>query len=335
MLKFFKTIFSSKVRYKVISSLSMMILTTLLLSYVSYSWIRREWSPRIEQSGITIATGNTLTFVFDKEDGGTTAQSILDLLGDPNFKLKSVSNLTGQSEDFFSLDPSSSNQLGQSGVQFYQLHNIASNNKNLDPIRIGAQNGYVDVKFTVKAPNNDEYRRYIYIDSDSFLNVAEGVDPTVLSAIRISVSFLDVDGDDRYGITYIFGHLEENEYKHHVAINNERLEGSQEFALEGARRYADELTENGDPDPLTTVVGKDGKTYYLQKTGAEIHSFDEFNGDKTDIANTTLFELEKDRAKEIRVRIWVEGEDPACTTAIAGKDFNLLLKFSALIIKED
>ena len=52
----FKKMFFRKNWLKIAHSVSMILLTTILLTYVSYSWIKRDWSPRIEQSGITIAT---------------------------------------------------------------------------------------------------------------------------------------------------------------------------------------------------------------------------------------------------------------------------------------
>ena len=316
-MQFLKKTFLKKTWYKFIPSITMIIVTTILLTYVSYSWIRREWSPRIEQAGITIATGNTLAFVFDEENPNSAMQDFKDLLGVGDFQLKSVSNLTGLSEDFFSLEADPQ----RTGAQYYRLMNIRQGAGSVDDTQIGITKGYVDVTFTVRAPRNDGYTRYIYIDTDSIL---EG-DPEVLSAIRIAVTLSDREGDTR-GTTYLFG----SSAKQHKAINNVKNNSTAEYLMNGQRRYQDELDETGAPIPLTQTEDR----YDIVKDGAMLHTFDEFNGNKEDLLGTTLFPLENGQDKVISVRIWAEGEDENCTSMISGKEFNLMLKFSALIISE-
>jgi len=336
-VKFFKVMFTNKRWINIIRPLSMTLLATFLLTYFSFAWIRREWSPKLEQEGITIATGNTLAFVFDDKVTNTMGTSIDELLGIQNFKLKSVSNLTGNSGDFFSMT------VSPAGNQFSTLHHISRAdiaNPPSDPAQLntqlGKEFGYVDVQFTVMAPNNDGATRYVYIDPTS---IFENVDPNhdVVSAIRISITLSHGVGDISEGTTYIFGPRvpEGGTPKTHYGINNATIPGTSTYAVDGAYRYLDQLDENGDPIPASAVVAN-GVTYSMQEQSKQnggtgkLYDFDQFDGSST---AKTLFKLENGEQQTITIRIWAEGEDERCTSEISGRAFNLHLKFEALIVE--
>ncbi len=332
-MKFFKVMFTNKGWVKVIRPLSMILLVTFLLTYVSFSWIRREWSPSLEQEGITIATGNTLAFVFDDTVTNTMGTSIDELLGIRNFKLKSVSNLTGNSGDFFSME------VSPAGNQFSTLHHISRSDIANPPsdvtqlnTQLGKEFGYVDVQFTVMAPNNDGAIRYVFIDPTSIFENADA-EHDVVSSIRISITLSSGVGDISEGTTYIFGSSD----KEHYGINNKTLNNSSIYVVDGAYRYLSELDENGDPRPATSVT-VDGQNYDIQLKSAQnngtgkLYTFDQFDGTSIE---KTLFKLENGEQQTITIRIWAEGEDPGCTSEISGHAFNLHLKFEALIIEAE
>ncbi len=332
-MKLLNVMFANKRWLKMIRPFCMILVTTLLLTYISFSWIRREWSPSLEQEGITIATGNTLAFVFDDMVTNTMGTSIDELLGIRNFKLKSVSNLTGKSGDFFSME------VSPAGNQFSTLHHISRSDIANPPsdvtllnTQLGKEFGYVDVQFTVMAPNNDGATRYVYIDPSS---IFENADPQydVVSAVRISVTLSSGVGDVSEGTTYIFGAVA----KEHYGINNDTIGATSTYAVDGAYRYLSELDDKGDILPATAVT-VDGATYSIQKKSTQnngtglLYTFDQFDG--TNIEKT-LFKLENGEQQTITIRIWAEGEDPGCTSVISGQAFNLHLKFEALIIEAE
>ncbi len=310
----------------------MILLTAVLLTYVSYSWIKRDWSPRIEQSGITIATGNTLSFVFDET--ATMEKTLDELLGVQDFKLKSVSNATGRSGDFFSLSVSAS------GNEYATLHHISRNDIANPPndasllnTELGKQFGYVDLQFTVQAPNNDtnEGTRYVYIDPSSVIENVGDVD--VISAIRISITLSSGTGDVVQGTTYILGATS----KIHQGISNQALPGSStvKYAMDGVLRYTG-YTPEGVLIPASEVI-HDGVSYPIvqnyENNGGRLYTFADFNGGENQNDPTkTLFPLEDGQQQTLTVRIWAEGEDPNCSSIISGKAFNLKLKFSAMIV---
>ncbi|MCQ2553423.1 MAG: hypothetical protein MJ150_03870 [Clostridia bacterium] len=65
----------------------------------------------------------------------------------------------------------------------------------------------------------------------------------------------------------------------------------------------------------------DGSTH-IYRTNSEI---DYMQQDAT----TLLFDLPADTDLPVTVRIWIEGTDPACTNALKGKDYTLMMRFIA------
>ena len=62
---------------RMIRPLVTLTVMVMMFTYVSYSWIRREWTPYIEQSNIMITTGGSLMFQFGKEN--TSGKTINDI----------------------------------------------------------------------------------------------------------------------------------------------------------------------------------------------------------------------------------------------------------------
>ena len=93
-----------KNRVSIIRHIAMLTAIVILLTGISYSWIRREWTPSIEQSNIKIITGGALVFQMGEGSGFKDSETINEILGIENFELKPVSNCTGESDDFFTLN---------------------------------------------------------------------------------------------------------------------------------------------------------------------------------------------------------------------------------------
>lgn len=308
---------------RLIPTVAMLLTSLILLSYASYSWIKRDWSSGIKQDGITIATGSTLAFVFTGDKTGGAVKDLKSLLGVENFQLKSVSNATGKGGDFYSLTPS------PQGDAFATLNHLTwadlpsignQNDETKVNTDLGILFGYVDVMFAVQPPPNmaEDDTLYVYIDPSSHLVNTGDVD--VISAIRISVTIPPVvtgndDPDLSSALTYVFG----SERKLHYGISTK--EG---YIVDGQRRFTE---VDGRAQPLTSVVingASKNLTELYPGNDGYLYPFGEASSD------IILAELKKGQIQYINVRIWAEGEDDACTPDIAGESFDLLLKFSAM-----
>lgn len=78
-------------------------------------------------------------------------------------------------------------------------------------------------------------------------------------------------------------------------------------ALPGAMRIGFEM-----PDGSVHIYRTNSNIDYMQQ-------------DKS----TMLFDLPADTDLPVTVRIWIEGTDPACTNALKGKDYTLMMRFIA------
>ena len=62
--------------FAIVRPVTLLFMMVFLFSYVSYAWMRREWTPYIEQEGITISTSGSLVFQLDNNQGGTGMSSL-------------------------------------------------------------------------------------------------------------------------------------------------------------------------------------------------------------------------------------------------------------------
>ncbi|MBR0449852.1 MAG: hypothetical protein IIX30_03450, partial [Clostridia bacterium] len=76
---------------RVVRTVAIALVLIILLSYATYAWLKRDWSPEILQSDMRIIAGSGLTFQFEGGDAIDSA-NINDLLDLETIELKSVSN---------------------------------------------------------------------------------------------------------------------------------------------------------------------------------------------------------------------------------------------------
>ncbi len=315
---------SRKLKY-IIRPLAMILITSLLLVYGTYSWVRRQWTPTVEQSGIKIATGDSLSFMFDDNVLGFQT-SLNALLGVENFVLKSVSNASGESADFFTLEYS---HLGLGYESYKLIKQKDLINTNVEESKrwteLGKQYGYVEMTFRIYAPTGNQ-TSYVYLSGDSYIRRAigesMGIDPSLCVRLAVSCS----------GRTLIFASDERiAKDPQHTGVNPQGAEGIERVS-DGQTRC--EMDEDGkvklDPATGEHIVQH---LFYIQNTPysafdtALLHAFSEYDGSSVE---KTLFSLVGDNAfEDVTVRIWLEGVDPDCVNEIAGKELDLLLKFAA------
>lgn len=325
---------------RIIRPIALALVLVFLLSYATYSWMRRDWTPKIHQENVKIQAGSSLTFIYGKDNIDDIA--VNELLDMPEFVFKSVSNSTGESDDFFRLNYSTKGS-------FYDTFGIIDD-EDVDEKMLelydnkytayGRTCGYIELKFHIASENKDDiFDKHIYLDGSYIrgaLDENKVLNDKAANAIRISVTVHGTgeEGDpEKDDVTYIFAKelLDKDGNpiltRVHTGITDEYINGYG-YAADDAPRYDTSGTE---PTKTELIQNK-----YLPAEGVplfkskEVKSFAALSKsvyeDETEAA---LFVLKKNTTRAITVRVWLEGEDPDCVDAIAGSALDLLLKFSA------
>lgn len=284
---------------RVVPTVAIALALIILLSYATYAWLKRDWSPEILQSDMRIIAGSGLTFQFEGGDAIDSA-NINDLLDLETVELRSVSSCSGKSEDFFALE------YGLTGDALKKLDPA----KHLDAEEIadlkneegkytllGKKYGYVDLTFTVSADVNNMSDQSVYLGDSSKIELVDAGavgahDP--LNAMRVSIT---VDG-----VTHVFLPSADGispVRSIHTGITNNYVDGKG-YAADGIS-----------PADAQTV-----------STDAKI--FNSFFKDKT-----ALFTIAPGEQKKVNVCIWLEGVDEDCVDEVAGSALDLLIEFTA------
>ena len=307
---------------------TLLLLTALILfTYVSFAWLRREWTPYVEQSNITIATGGSLVFEFEGESGASTGKSINEILGlTKEFVLKPVSSQNGGADSFFTLDL----QHG-AGLETYR-HLDVSDYQN-DPIKMGIENGYIEFQMMLYSPDSSNTIRYVYIHPESHIRFSEGGEAEqadAIKCIRMSVTL------NSSGETWIFG---ADGVTAHSGVNAVYDDVNQRYVMDGVNYY---LNYNGDNVAQSEIMTT-WEEYDVVAPSDHFKEISEFDGGEYDENGTlvsrdpsqTLFPLtsgDNTTKRWITVRIWAEGSDPHCTDKISGAQIDLKLKFSSFTV---
>lgn len=302
---------------KTVRPLALILVLVFLLTCATYAWMKRDWSRSVKQDNIKIQAASSLKFIFAGEDYNEVP--INELIGQKDFEFRSVSNCTGNKNDFFGLNFGS---IGKGDDEFFKLTAPTED----EDTSFAAKNGYLVLNFTVAVDFNEGGTASdVFIDAASYIRATstdgEGnsYNERAAKAVRISVT---VDGEEPK-----------------VFANNDQVQES-EFTSEEIQ----EGTIDYSLDAITNVQ-KDG---IYMADGVE--RYEEFEGtyiEKENIDLTTPLKVEsilsvlggseikvctldeENPEKNITVCIWLEGEDPRCEDYIAGSALDLLLKFSA------
>ena len=284
---------------RVVPTVAIALVLIILLSYATYAWLKRDWSPEILQSDMRIIAGSGLTFQFEGGDAIDSA-NINDLLDLETVELRSVSSCSGKSEDFFALE------YGLTGDALKKLDPA----KHLDADEIadlkneegkytllGKKYGYVDLTFTVSADVNNMSDQSVYLGDSSKIELVDAGavgahDP--LNAMRVSIT---VDG-----VTHVFlpsANGTSPVRSIHTGITNNYVDGKGYTA-----------------DGISPVGA--------QTVSTEAEIFNSFFEGKT-----ALFTIAPGEQKKVNVCIWLEGVDDDCQDEVAGSALDLLIEFTA------
>ena len=310
---------STKKFVALLKPMALLLALILLLSATSYAWIKRNWQPTIEESGISVSTGGSLAFVFENKNSAPVTEAYLNeyVPEFENFTFKPVSNVSGSAPDFFNITRQDDKRV------FTHL----DGNPNLAYGR-----GYIDITFIMMSNEGDEetagqYTRYVYLDSTSKLEDAEDSHGGLVSAAKAVRICIEVSGQN----SFLLWNRSENEYTDgihkHVAVTNEKDDNGVYVADGKALNVADQFTydenvhkDNDSIKPLDYFCG---------------YERDE-NGNLTNIPDPTnrcLFPIASGTSVVITLRIWLEGQDPNCTDIISADKIDLKLVFDSLLVK--
>lgn len=298
-----------------IKILSLMLVLVFLLAYVSFSWIKREWSPKISQDNISIATSGALVFQFT-ENGNevTTNKSVNEILGVNDFALRPVSSSSGKAGEFFTLEHGK--EVGEE--QFKHLNFISEGYASESAL--GIRYGYIvlNFKLMLSTLEGDEARRFIFLNPNSKIeSTSEGQDVT--SAIRISIF------SEQAGIEPIIVSTETAKMQDSVGVNTAKR-GDGSFIADGERLFD---TYVPDGEQIRNEKSESGVDLLKKQT---IRTLEECDGETSTgefAQSEALFAIDPHSSVNITVCIWLEGEDPLCNDAITEDQISLLLQFSA------
>ena len=306
--------------------LALALVLIFLLSYATYAWMKRDWTPTVHQENVKIVAGSSLTFIYGEDEINDIAvNTLLDM---ENFVFKSVSNCSGQSDDFFALDYSTQGQYYDTFKKI-SVSDLSAEQQVLTTkyTELGKKYGYVELTFHIASATEGEvYDKEIYLDG-SYINgvVVDGDNATTnlnakaAKAVRISVT---IHGNDTVADNTVIFAKEANS---HTGITNQHVDGYG-YVAHGASRYDRTVTPPKLADEVVFEVNAASQTEKLKVTTTGIKTFDDFSTDP-------LFVLEKGTKRAVTVRIWLEGEDENCEDEIAGSALDLLMKFSAKDVK--
>ena len=338
-----------------IRSACLLLVLVFMLTYVSFAWLRRNWTPYVEENGIKVSTSGSLAFKlvdYDDANVGMSINSILKL--GENFVLKPVSNVSGRSEDFFVRNADEGvgkEKYEHLNVQDYvKLTNDTLSSKTYS--QMGIENGYIEFQLSLIAPDDEpNLDRYIYIHDDSKIDISTNTPDDkadVLKCVRVSITIDTGTVEGETGKTYI---LAVDTVDNHSGVNNEydpiETNGYNNRYMDGVYYYSSYVDEENNTLNTKIEVGGKEKNIVIDSNDAKYSKptfchIEDLNGgtyegegeDKklvTPNKNKTLFSMNSSITENptITIRIWVEGTHPDCSDAIADAQIDLLLKFSS------
>ena len=276
---------------KKITIIISLIWTLVLLTSVTYSWIARSWTPKLEYPNMSIATTGALVIAFE-DDSVYNEVDLNELTGIEEFALKQVSSVDGI--NFVSVDFS---PILESGVPVYD-DNV--NNK------------YVETGFWLKTQYESDAdlanrKKEVFISSDSYISYdyEDENEARVDLAIRISIEVQN-------GPTYILCTGKEGDEDGLDGNYSKKAASLDSIGKEVFAAYPNQTLNEDAYEPIIAY---------------DLHYF---NGEPDAYGkNKSLLTIDSASAQKVTVRIWLEGCDENCVNEIAGKKLSVVLKFDS------
>ncbi len=316
---------------KIITAVCMLVMVCIAITAVSYAWLRREWKPGFTGENIQIQSGSTLAIRLD--NGATIDKLSLNDIADfpEDFRLKQVSNFTGQSEDFFGLD--FTNGIALEDATIRHLSKLNDNQSNTDR---GISYGYIEKSFfLVGSTGNESMRQYIYLDPESVIEKPLNYDPedeeaytSLINSIRVSITVHGKGPDGISDITHGIK-LQGSSVPHTGIVNIKDYNGN--YVAQGSHLDDEIITyipANGASTTLTTpLVATDTgvfrsiEDYKITLVDGKLSESD---------MQRVLFVMEPSETVQVTMRIWLEGTADGCTNEISGLNFDMSIIFAGV-----
>lgn len=295
----------------------------VMLVTFTYTWVSRNWTPSIKSDDINIASSGALVIsVLSDTSAVHTEVSLNDVVGlevDNSFTFKQVSSQNGI--NFFWKDFSPTVNGNQPAV-FHEITGTDLHKKD-----------YIDTRFCLKLDDSLTQSKYIFIHPETTITYDKGDNPgpDLNKAIRISLNYnkdiVTDAGIKTVNETVILADLDDDD----SVINTGNEQNMSYMAvLKDADGKTDE--ENSGALGYQVVYGLDyfncGRPYFN-----EADPFNESNYNFVRDESRALFKLNPGEQKWVDLRIWLEGQDENCIKEIAGKKFNLVLKFDSAFVE--
>ncbi len=291
----------------------MSVTLILVASVTTYAWVKREWKPSIGEENLKIETSGALGIRLDDDPGLYNTVGINQFVDIKTFAFKQVSNCTGKSDDFFTLDYSA--DLENPKLVHLNVKNVDYNNNYTT---MGKQNGYVEFNFLLFGNSSLTYKD-IYIDSESILRYnhkGENTSGDPTQAMRISLTFKDnIQAPKHYVLS--------KDGSFHEGISND-VDESGRYICDGEKlkRETDGLINLELNKSFTE--DENNKLIRFGYDGENLSKFPNYYG-----KDNVLFTMVSNSSIAVTIRIWLEGTDGTCSDAIAGSNFDLKLIFNS------
>jgi len=333
-------------RLRLIEAITFIVCFAMLGTTATYSWLKRKWAPKITQTGIQIMAGESLVFSLIGGNIGTQQTVFLnDVMNLENFMLRPVSNLTGESDGFFKLNTSTYEH------EYFSHITLSGVQTSEGWTTLGLANGYIEQSFMIQGRDVNEetetYTKYVYLTHDTHVQMYSGITDAKLreaeKAIRVSLT-IEQNGVET---TYLFADYQGVKRTHKATTDDKDDDGN--WIADGVEYRASSDTEYGRfPDAegrwrkMYFSYNDDGENHpiYEYADTDDVHLFSEFMGgfenNGTDFNDEeVLFAISPGQTAKITLRIWLEGEDDACTGSIKGSQIDFLLGFASWNIDEE
>lgn len=329
--------------FRTIRPIALLLVLVTLLTYATYSWMKRDWTPEVHQENIKIVAGSSLVFLFN-ENAMTESSSITDLVdGFEDFVFKSVSNSTGKSDDFFALKYSARGKYFDEykKIKVSEIEDAEIKDEYKDPEQtqddvydtrmnytlLGKNHGYIELTFAVKALEGTKTK--VKLDENSYIRAAANAKDdtkaqTAVAAMRVSITVPDATSNDGTKTILFVPTVDgtpAGSVHSHEGVSTDTKDRTPVYLT---KEYDTE--ENYEEvRPGVPKLRKDVDKNLVRNANDDLRGLPDAD------QNYDLFTLNSEgNPEQIIVRIWLEGEDVDCTDEkILGGELDILIKFAA------
>jgi hypothetical protein len=275
---------------------------------------------------MSIATAGALLISISGDDvyNEVDLNNIIGIDADSSFVFRQVSSQ--DAVNFFWKDFSPT-LTGDQPALFYKVDANDTHKKD-----------YIDARFCLKLDDKVKDSKYIFIHPETVIKYAQEEladrNMKVENAMRISLTY-----DKKIVVAGVEQIVQETVILANLADNEGSINTKAGMEENDAYRAVASGTISGTDEFDPTALGYQ-PVYGLQYFNCGRTSYDwdnDYTNDYNFIKNgeKALFVLEPGEMKWLNMKIWLEGQDLNCEKEIAGNQFQLVLKFDSVYVKDE